>query len=222
MPCLPLHVPHFALHASPRTTYLSSHYLPRLTLPASPQTLHCHIPTDHGYWTLNMLITQRHMFSLKDANAAIENAPATMWADGVAPPPIHKHVLKGAQNGKPKKGGKLRYKAAEMRKLALARYRRPRMHRLLSTLHLRLASAHMHLRTCIYAWHPHTCIDALHLCTCIYTHASMHMHLCLASTHMHLRLASMHMHLHTCIYVHASMHMPWHMHLHLASTPCIL
>ena len=59
--------------------------------------------SDHGYWTLWMLMVKLKAFTLKEANEMIANAPISTWSDGVAPPALHKFTLKGAQNGKPKK-----------------------------------------------------------------------------------------------------------------------
>jgi hypothetical protein len=68
-----------------------------------------------------MAMVKLKWFTLKEANGIIAAAPPSAWSDGLAVPLLHKHVLKGAKNGKPKKGGKLRYKAADMRKFAVAR-----------------------------------------------------------------------------------------------------
>ena len=68
-----------------------------------------------------MLIVKRKYFSLKQANAILEDAPFSTWPDGFRPRPLHPHLLKGAKNGRPKKAGKLRYTAAQMRKFAIAR-----------------------------------------------------------------------------------------------------
>ena len=89
----------------------------------TPRITFCLACADHGYWTLNTLFTEK-ILNLKRANKIVEDAPKSTWSDGVAPPPLHPHVLKGAKDGKPKKAGKLRFKAADMRKWALARLTR--------------------------------------------------------------------------------------------------
>ena len=76
---------------------------------------------DHGYWTMWMAMVKLKWFTLKEANGILAAAPPSTWSDGLAIPLLHKHVLKGAKSGNPKRGGKLRYKAADMRKFALAR-----------------------------------------------------------------------------------------------------
>ena len=71
----------------------------------------------------------------------IENAPRSTWSDGIPPPPLHPHILKGTRKGsKIKAGGKVRYTAMQMMKFALARcapiHRRPH-HRPCRRPHLR-------------------------------------------------------------------------------------
>jgi hypothetical protein len=39
--------------------------------------------TDHGYWTFFMLMVVLKEFTLEQANAAIADAPATAWYDGM-------------------------------------------------------------------------------------------------------------------------------------------
>ena len=60
--------------------------------------------------------------SLKEVNQVIADAPKSTWQDGFKVPPIHANVLKGAKDGKPKKAGRFRYTAYNMRKFALARF----------------------------------------------------------------------------------------------------
>jgi hypothetical protein len=77
---------------------------------------------DHGYWTFHMLIVVLKWFSLKEVNSVLAAAPRSTWHDGFAPPPIHPHLLKGAKNKRPKRAGKMRYTASNMRKFAVARF----------------------------------------------------------------------------------------------------
>jgi len=69
-----------------------------------------------------MLIVVLKMFTLKEANKIMAAAPRSTWiGDGFPPPPIHHFLLKGAKNKLPKKAGKMRYTASNMRKFAIAR-----------------------------------------------------------------------------------------------------
>jgi hypothetical protein len=118
-------------------------------------------------------------FTLNEANEMVANAPTSTWSDGVAPPGLHKFTLKGAQNGKPKKSGKLRYKAADMRKLAVARYV-PRIH--MHAMH----RIYMHMR--IRASHPHVHTRLASACACTprirASHAHAHAYLASACAYM--------------------------------------
>ena len=131
-------------------------------------------------------------FTLNEANEMVANAPTSTWSDGVAPPGLHKFTLKGAQNGKPKKSGKLRYKAADMRKLAVARYV-PRIH--MHAMH----RIYMHMR--IRASHPHVHTRLASACACT-PPSHPHAHTCLAYAcayvpRMHMRMRMIHG-MHSC------------------------
>ena len=82
--------------------------------------------TDHAYCTFFMLIINRKYFTLAQANKIMKAAPPTTWSDGVAPRPLHPHILKGTRvKGKgliPKSKGKARFTASQMTKFALARF----------------------------------------------------------------------------------------------------
>ena len=68
-----------------------------------------------------MLMVHLRMFSFQDMQKAMENAPLSVWGDGIPLKPLHKHVLKSAKSKRPLKSGKLRYTASQMRKFAIAR-----------------------------------------------------------------------------------------------------